>query len=81
MRVHYEASGNRTTFEKFLTCLNRQCKHVFVASLFGPFLEGPFAVRDIEKKREILQAAKRDGNRLATEITGVPSFDRNTHCN
>ena len=46
MRVHYEARrGSRTTFDKFLTCLNAQCKHVFVASLFGPYSEGPFPIR------------------------------------
>ena len=46
MRVRYQArSGRLATFDKFLTCLNPQCKHVFVACLRGPFLEGPFAVR------------------------------------
>jgi hypothetical protein len=46
MRVRYVArSGKLATFEKFLTCVNPQCKHVFVTSLLGPFLEGPFPVR------------------------------------
>jgi hypothetical protein len=46
MRVRHEArSGRLATFNKFLTCLNPLCNYVFVASLLGPFLEGPYAVR------------------------------------
>jgi hypothetical protein len=46
MLVRYEARGaSGMVFDKFMACLNRQCKHVFVESLLGPFLEGPFALR------------------------------------
>jgi hypothetical protein len=46
MLVRYEARGaSGMVFDKFTACLNPQCQHVFVASLLGPFLEGPFALR------------------------------------
>lgn len=46
MRVRCAFPGEgEGTFEKFITCLNPGCKHVFVALLSGPFLEGPFPIR------------------------------------
>ena len=43
MLVRYAARSPRgVAFDKFITCLNPQCQHVFVTSLPGPFLEGPF---------------------------------------